>query len=68
MVERDYAAVADKWAALGPLVDTLGLTTKGVTTHPDAEVAELARQVRGDEFRCRRKDARRSRRRSGWPM
>ena len=41
VVERDYAAVADKWAALGPLVDTLGLTTKGVTTHPDVEVAEL---------------------------
>jgi nitrate reductase alpha subunit len=41
VVERDYAAVADKWSALGPLVDTLGLTTKGVTTHPVAEVAEL---------------------------
>ncbi|EUA13815.1 respiratory nitrate reductase, alpha subunit domain protein [Mycobacterium xenopi 4042] len=23
-VERDYAAVADKWAALGPLVETAG--------------------------------------------
>ena len=34
VVERDYAAIADKWAALGPLVDTLGLTTKGITTHP----------------------------------
>ena len=41
VVERDYAAIADKWAALGPLVDTLGLTTKGVTTHPTVEVAEL---------------------------
>jgi nitrate reductase alpha subunit len=31
VVERDYAAVADKLAALGPLADTLGATTKGVT-------------------------------------
>ncbi|MEE2056414.1 nitrate reductase subunit alpha [Rhodococcus artemisiae] len=42
VVERDYAAIADKWATLGPLVDKLGLTTKGVTTHPTEEVAELA--------------------------
>ena len=31
VVERDYTALADKWETLGPLVDTLGLTTKGVT-------------------------------------
>ncbi|MFI6560202.1 nitrate reductase subunit alpha [Streptomyces sp. NPDC050534] len=30
-VERDYAAVADKMGALGPLLDDLGATTKGVT-------------------------------------
>ncbi|WP_432278583.1 nitrate reductase subunit alpha [Nocardia carnea] len=42
VVERDYPKLAEKMAALGPLVDTLGLTTKGVTTHPDAEVAYLA--------------------------
>jgi nitrate reductase alpha subunit len=30
-VERDYAAVADKMGALGPLLDTLGASTKGVT-------------------------------------
>ena len=30
-VERDYAAVAEKMAALGPLVDTLGTGVKGVT-------------------------------------
>ena len=30
-VERDYAAVADKYDAVGPLLDTLGTTTKGVT-------------------------------------
>ena len=43
VVERDDAAVADKWAALGPLVDTLGLTTKGVTTHPGVEVMQAPR-------------------------
>ena len=68
VVERDYAAVADKWAALGPLVDTLGLTTKGVTTHPDVEVAELGAKFGVMEFGSGGKDARRSRRRSGWPM
>jgi nitrate reductase alpha subunit len=41
VVERDYTAIAEKWSALGPLVDSLGLTTKGVTTHPDQEVREL---------------------------
>ena len=30
-VERDYGAVADKLNAIGPLLDTLGTTTKGVT-------------------------------------
>ncbi|HEU5037270.1 MAG TPA: nitrate reductase subunit alpha [Nocardioides sp.] len=30
-VERDYGAVADKYFAVGPLLDTLGTTTKGVT-------------------------------------
>ena len=42
VVERDYPAVADKMAALGPLVDRLGVTTKAVTYHPDEEVALLA--------------------------
>ena len=37
-VERDYGAIADKMNALGPLVDTLGATTKGVTF-------ELSKQV-----------------------
>jgi nitrate reductase alpha subunit len=31
VVERDYAAVAAKFGALGPLVDSLGATTKGLT-------------------------------------
>ncbi|WP_102141357.1 nitrate reductase subunit alpha [Mycobacterium hubeiense] len=40
-VDRDYPAVAEKMAALGPMVETVGLTTKGVTTHPEAEVEYL---------------------------
>ncbi len=46
VVERDYAAVAEKMAALGPMVEQVGLTTKGVTTHPDQEV-EYLRGVNG---------------------
>ena len=41
VVERDYGAVAAKMAALGPLVDTLGTTVKGVTWVPDQEVEYL---------------------------
>ncbi|TSD97405.1 nitrate reductase subunit alpha [Skermania sp. ID1734] len=40
-VERDYPAVGAKMAALGPMVEKVGLTTKGVTVHPDAEVDYL---------------------------
>ena len=42
VVERDYGAVAAKMATLGPLVDTLGATTKGVTFDVREEVAYLA--------------------------
>ena len=42
-VERDYGAVAEKMAALGPLVDTLGTTTKGVTWVPAGAVDYLRR-------------------------
>ncbi|UNX54435.1 nitrate reductase subunit alpha [Georgenia sp. TF02-10] len=41
VVERDYPAVAQKMAALGPLVDTLGETTKGVTFQVGREVEYL---------------------------
>jgi nitrate reductase / nitrite oxidoreductase, alpha subunit len=41
VVERDYGAVADKMASLGPLLDTLGATTKGVTFTVDEEVEYL---------------------------
>ncbi|CAM2989286.1 nitrate reductase subunit alpha [Prescottella defluvii] len=44
VVERDYTAIAEKMATLGPLVEELGLNTKGVTFRPDAEVAELAQR------------------------
>lgn len=40
-VERDYGAVAAKMAALGPLLDGLGATTKGVTFHVDRELEYL---------------------------
>jgi nitrate reductase alpha subunit len=49
-VERDYAAVADKMAALGPLVDTLGTGVKGVTWTPNEAVDLLGRtngRIRG---------------------
>ncbi len=42
VVTRDYPALAEQWESLGPLVDTLGVTTKAVTVIPDREVADLA--------------------------
>ncbi|MFK0231910.1 nitrate reductase subunit alpha [Streptomyces vinaceus] len=41
VVERDYGTVGAKFAALGPLVDTLGVTTKAVTYEVAEEVAYL---------------------------
>jgi nitrate reductase alpha subunit len=49
-VERDYAAVAEKMAALGPLVDTLGTSVKGISWKPAVAVDLLGRtngRVRG---------------------
>src|SRR6266536_1786423 len=49
-VERDYAAIAAKMASLGPLLDTLGATTKGVTFEVGREIDYLRRKngtVRG---------------------
>jgi nitrate reductase alpha subunit len=40
-VERDYGAVADKLNAIGPLLDTLGTTTKGVTYDVTASIDYL---------------------------
>ncbi|MFJ7153349.1 nitrate reductase subunit alpha [Streptomyces sp. NPDC101118] len=41
VVERDYGAVGEKFAALGPLVDTLGVTTKAITFDVAEEVGYL---------------------------
>jgi len=46
VVERDYGAIAAKMTSLGPLIDSLGMTTKGVTYHPEPEV-ELLRHKNG---------------------
>src|SRR5699024_3052665 len=49
-VERDYGAIAAKMTALGPLMDTLGGTTKGVTfdlTRPVAHLRSKNGVVRG---------------------
>ncbi|MFI7642725.1 nitrate reductase subunit alpha [Nonomuraea sp. NPDC049400] len=43
IVERDYGAVAAKMAALGPLLDSLGATTKGLTYRVGEEVERLRR-------------------------
>ncbi|GAA3816540.1 nitrate reductase subunit alpha [Streptomyces phyllanthi] len=40
-VERDYGAVADKMGALGPLLDSMGATTKGITFKVDRELEYL---------------------------
>ncbi|WP_217145964.1 nitrate reductase subunit alpha [Streptomyces sp. AC627_RSS907] len=40
-VERDYGAVAEKMGALGPLLDSLGATTKGVTFKLERELEYL---------------------------
>jgi nitrate reductase alpha subunit len=44
VVERDFAAVAAKMGALGPLMDSLGATTKGVTFDLTREVDYLGRK------------------------
>lgn len=49
-VERDYTAIADKMGALGPLLDSQGATTKGVTFDVGRELEYLRHQngtVRG---------------------
>jgi nitrate reductase alpha subunit len=41
VVERDYNAVADQWATLGPLAEQLGSTVKSAWWKPDREVEQL---------------------------
>lgn len=43
-VERDYTQIGAKFDTLGPLTDTVGMAVKGVTFHPDQEIAELGRR------------------------
>lgn len=50
VVERDYGAVAEQWAALGPLVERAGCAVKGASWRPVAEVEWL----RGQNGRPRR--------------
>jgi nitrate reductase / nitrite oxidoreductase, alpha subunit len=42
VVERDYTAIADKLATVGPLADSLGFTVKNVTYRLEEQVAGLA--------------------------
>ncbi|SEG98846.1 nitrate reductase alpha subunit [Nonomuraea solani] len=44
VVERDYGAIAEKLAALGPLTEQLGLPVKGVTFWPREEVTWLGQR------------------------
>jgi nitrate reductase / nitrite oxidoreductase, alpha subunit len=49
-VERDYGAVGAKYDAIGPLMDTLGATTKGVTfdmSEPVKRLGDVNGRVRG---------------------
>jgi nitrate reductase / nitrite oxidoreductase, alpha subunit len=41
VVERDFGAVGEKWASLGPLVEKLGLPIKGMVSMPDKEIGYL---------------------------
>ncbi|HEU5484213.1 MAG TPA: nitrate reductase subunit alpha [Microlunatus sp.] len=42
VVERDYTAIADKLASIGPLADKLGFTVKNVTFRLEDQLARLA--------------------------
>jgi nitrate reductase alpha subunit len=41
VVERDYPRVAERWRALGPLIEEQGMAVKGASWVPGEEVAEL---------------------------
>ena len=42
-VERDYTAIYDKFTSVGPLLDSLGMTTKGITYNVTPYVERLGR-------------------------
>jgi nitrate reductase alpha subunit len=44
IVERDYTAIADKLATVGPLADSAGFTVKNVTFRVGEQVSRLAKQ------------------------
>ncbi len=44
VVERDYPRLAEKWKALGPLVDEVGATSKGTTLPVGRETGWLAQR------------------------
>src|SRR5262245_33257177 len=44
LVERDYPATAERMAALGPLIERLGATTKGVRFDLTSEVEYLGKR------------------------
>ncbi|MGW0911292.1 nitrate reductase subunit alpha [Streptomyces sp. NPDC002784] len=52
VVERDYTKIGAKFAALGPLVEQLGLPAKGIALRPDEEVEHL-RRLNGTGFEGR---------------
>jgi nitrate reductase alpha subunit len=52
VVERDYSAVADKMTALGPLLETVGSSTKGVSWKPLDEIAYLRPLARARVDKC----------------
>ncbi|HMR49676.1 MAG TPA: nitrate reductase subunit alpha [Arachnia sp.] len=43
VVERDYTAIADKLASVGPLADKLGFTVKNITYKVEHQVNQLAK-------------------------
>jgi nitrate reductase alpha subunit len=47
VVQRDYGAIADQMARLGPLLDKLGTTTKGVSVDVGPEIDSL-RRINGE--------------------
>ena len=66
VVERDYTAIADKLAAVGPLADKLGFTVKNVTYKLAGAVGPAQPLQRGDARRRRGRPSRdRHRRENG---
>ena len=57
VVERDYPHVAERWAALGPLLETLGSQVKGACLEAARGGRRAARQERRGARRGRRRAA-----------